>query len=160
MTICSAKKPKCIVIGLGNPILSDDRIGVYMAEQLRNDFSNIDFNVTASSGFHLLDYLMDYDRAIIIDSIVTRNDPPGSVKVYETVDFENFNPFSLHSTDLITAIEIWKQYRLPVPKNVSFIGIEVMNTTTFGEDFSPEIETLRETILESVREMLKQLLED
>lgn len=158
--VLSAGTSRTIVLGLGNPILSDDGIGVYIADRLRCHFPSVTVETTACAGFHLLDFILDYDHAVIIDSIVTHRHPPGSVLVFDAADFAHYDPFSIHSTDLISAMEIWKKYHLPVPKKVTFIGIEVNDTTTFGENFSGEVDRLRNEILESVKEKVQHVLEE
>ncbi|GAH17016.1 unnamed protein product [marine sediment metagenome] len=62
---------KTLILGLGNPILSDDGVGFCVAGELRGRLSQQEVTVmeTSMTGLSLLDLLAGYDRAIIIDAI-------------------------------------------------------------------------------------------
>ncbi|MGB2852819.1 MAG: hydrogenase maturation protease, partial [Dehalococcoidia bacterium] len=64
---------KTLVLGLGNPILSDDAVGLRVVEELegRVDQQEVKLVETTVAGLGLLDFLTGHDRAIIIDSIQT-----------------------------------------------------------------------------------------
>ena len=65
---------KTLVLGLGNPILSDDGVGLRVARAVESQLSQQEITVmeTSMGGLSLLDLLTGYDRAIIIDAIQTR----------------------------------------------------------------------------------------
>ena len=60
-----------IVIGLGNPVLSDDGVGPRVAAELKllSEKDDILVKEANTGGLGLLDLLAGYDRAIIIDAI-------------------------------------------------------------------------------------------
>ena len=64
---------KTLVLGLGNPILSDDGVGLRVARELENRLDQQEVTVveTSMAGLDLLDLLAGYDRAIIVDAIQT-----------------------------------------------------------------------------------------
>ena len=57
---------KSIVVGLGNPILTDDGVGNKVAEVLRNKVGpEVEVVEASLAGFNLLDLLTGYDTAIL-----------------------------------------------------------------------------------------------
>ncbi|MBI5956091.1 MAG: hydrogenase maturation protease, partial [Chloroflexi bacterium] len=80
---------KILVLGLGNPILSDDSVGWKVAEAVRQrvDCANVTVQETSLAGLSLLDLLVGYDRAILVDAIRTEDGRPGSVYVLAPEDF-------------------------------------------------------------------------
>jgi hydrogenase maturation protease len=72
---------KILVLGLGNPILTDDGIGVHVvraaAARCRRD--DVDFAEASVGGLRLLDSIAGYDRLILVDAIQTPGGKPGDV---------------------------------------------------------------------------------
>jgi hydrogenase maturation protease len=150
---------KDVIIGIGNPIISDDRIGIYAAQRLQTDLPDVDIKEASFSGFYLLDLVLGYDRAFFIDSIRTGNADLGDVNVYKLSDFQHVNPFSIHSTDIISAIESATEFGLDVPQQYYFITIEIKDNFTFSESFSDEIESIKEEIYHKIKEEIDLIRE-
>ena len=65
---------KTIILGLGNPILSDDGVGNRVALELEDKLAqrqDVTVIETSMSGLSLIDMLAGYDKAIIVDAIQT-----------------------------------------------------------------------------------------
>ncbi|OQY35417.1 MAG: hypothetical protein B6I38_01515 [Anaerolineaceae bacterium 4572_5.1] len=70
---------KTLVVGLGNPILTDDGVGVKVAYAVEEALApNIPENLTvteaSAGGLRLMELMVGYDRVILIDAIMTNND--------------------------------------------------------------------------------------
>jgi hydrogenase maturation protease len=81
-----------MVVGLGNPILGDDGVGWQIASELQNEVtipSDVTIECMAIGGISLMESLIGYDRAIIIDSIDTHQTPIGSIKAFKLGDLPN-----------------------------------------------------------------------
>ncbi len=147
-----------VIIGIGNTILSDDRIGIYIAERLKKELKDAEVQTSSSSGLNLMDHILGYERAIFIDSIKTGTGCLGQTSVYNMDDFENSTPFSIHTTDLINAIKICRRYGLDVPEQIFFIGIEVKDNSTFTESFSRQIDSMKDSIHKMVKEKIRDIM--
>ncbi len=79
---------KTLVLGMGNPILRDDRIGLRVLEELEGLFFDSDVTLRTSTlaGMNLLECLIGFDRAILVDAIQTGGEP-GSVYRLSPQDF-------------------------------------------------------------------------
>ena len=62
---------KTIVLGVGNPILQDDGVGIHVANQLKQHVNhpNVTIDEALTGGMNLLDLITGYDKAILIDAV-------------------------------------------------------------------------------------------
>lgn len=151
---------KKVLIGLGNTIVSDDRIGIYLAERLEKEKKDFEIIKTSFSGFNLVDLMLGYEKVIVVDSIKTGLNNIGNIEHYSLEDFEDIETFSIHTTDLISAIRTMRDFKLDVPEDISFIAVEVKDITTFKETFSDEIESLKNVIYENIKNKVFKIMEE
>ena len=148
---------KTIVLGLGNPILSDDGVGVWVARALEGRLNQQQITVVESSmgGLSLLDLLVNFDRAIIIDAIQTNEGKAGQVYRLEPEAFNATRHASTpHDVNFATALELGKRLGLALPQQIIIFAIEVEDVTTFGEECTPKV---REAIPVCVEIVIQEL---
>ncbi len=147
-----------VIIGLGNPILSDDGVGIFAARRIKEVLPPglpVEVKEASLAGFNLLDLLLGYDRAIIIDSIQTKNGKIG--EIYEfTPDAlkETVRLASIHDLNLATALEFGKMMKMPVPEKITIIAVEVEDNTTFKEGCSEKVAAAIPGIVEKITNYL------
>lgn len=149
-----------LVLGLGNPILTDDSIGHWVAKEIRGRVNHPGITVaeTSLSGLSLLDLLAGYDRAIIIDAIQTVGGKAGQIYRIEPEAFTaTRNAGSPHDVDFTTALKLGSQLKLDMPSKIDIFGIEVVDTCTFSEECTPEV---KEAIPACVEMIMQELKED
>lgn len=146
-----------IIIGLGNPILSDDSVGVLTARSLNNvqEVREVaDVQEVYAGGLRLLDHLVGYRRAIIIDAMQT-GAPPGTVRRFSISDLpKTRNLASTHDADLPTALAAGKALGMKLPGEIAIIGIEAEDVVNFGEKLTPAVERGMEEAIRLVREII------
>ncbi len=155
---------KTIVIGLGNPILSDDGVGVKVAYAVEDRLGDkIPKNVTITEasvgGLRLMELLEGYDRAIIIDAIQTKNGhPAGSIFTMDLADLREISPTqhsaSAHDTSLVTALDAGKEMGMKLPDDVIIFAVEVENILDFSEQPTPSVAAAIPKVTEMVLEIL------
>jgi len=134
---------KTLVLGLGNPILSDDSVGLRIAEELKTLYNEQEVTVMATdiAGLGLLDFMLGYDKVIIIDSIQTKKGRVGQVYRLDAQDFATTrHAASPHDVNLATALELGKRLGLAIPQEIVIFAIEAQDVTTFSESLTPEVE--------------------
>lgn len=136
-------KPPLIILGMGNELLGDDGVGVYVAEKLSSLIdSNNEIYITTTNygGLRILDLLQGYQSAIIIDAITTGIRPQGSVSRFEGTRFiKTMRLVSYHDINFVTTLRLAKLMRIPVPKNIIVFGIEIAQAIEFREGLSPDV---------------------
>ena len=133
---------KTLILGLGNPILSDDGVGLRVARALedRLDWPDITVMETSVAGLDFLDLLAGYDRAIIIDAIQTREGRVGQIYKFEPEAFDATRHVSTpHDVNFATALELGNRLGLPLPQQITIFAIEVANVSSFSEECTTEV---------------------
>jgi hydrogenase maturation protease len=136
---------KTIIIGVGNPILTDDCAGVTVArmmhERLRGR-TDIEAVTLSAGGIRLLDAMTGYDRAIIIDAMAPASGPAGTLRRLSLDDLGGtWNTASIHDMNLPTAIAVGRMLGMSLPGQVDIWGIEGKDLETFGEEPTPGVAT-------------------
>jgi hydrogenase maturation protease len=150
---------KTLVLGLGNPILSDDSVGIRVAHEVADQLNNPQVTVaeTSAAGLSLLDSIVGYDKVIIIDAIQTKEGQAGQLYRMEPEDFSFTKHFSSpHQINLVTALELGKMLNLDMPQKISVFAVEAKDITSFNEECTPEVE---QAIPEVVKMVLQELNE-
>ncbi len=144
--------PATLVIGLGNPILTDDGVGWRVAQELRNLLQNgpdnslagaVEITEACLGGLSLAEMMVGYERVIVIDAIMTRGGVPGTVIHLKLADLPGtLNTASSHDTNLITALEALRRFDAVVPPDdaVDIVAVEAENVLTFSEQCTPAVE--------------------
>jgi hydrogenase maturation protease len=149
---------KTLVIGLGNPILRDDGVGLRVAEALeaRLEWREATVIGTSLAGLDLLDTLTGYDRAIIIDAIQTGRGKPGEIYRLDVEALKNTrHAASIHDVNLATALELGRRLGLDLPRQIDILAVEVADTGHFSEECTPEVAKAVPRCVEMIVEELK-----
>ncbi|MBE9508713.1 MAG: hydrogenase maturation protease [Chloroflexi bacterium] len=135
---------KTLVLGMGNTILRDDGIGIYVAQAAAERFQRDDvtFDEASVGGMRLLDVIGGYERIIMVDAIKTRDGKPGDVYRLHPDDLRvSLHAGSTHDLSLPGALALGRGLGLPLPDDEDFviIAIEVEDVLTFGEECTPAV---------------------
>lgn len=147
-------KMNILILGIGNPILTDDAVGVLVARSL----SDVDAVVEEASigGVALLDFILGYDKVILVDG-VKKSDPPGTVSILDQNQIKRaLHASSTHDMAFSEAIELgYTVYPDEMPSEIVVVGIEVQDVTTVSET---PTEPVRNAVPEAVQ-TIKTLVE-
>jgi hydrogenase maturation protease len=147
---------KTLVLGMGNPILSDDGAGIRVAQEVgkKIDAPQITVSETGASGLSLLDSIIGYDKVIIVDAIQTEKGKAGQIYRMGPKDFSSAKHLlSPHQINLVTALELGKMLDLAMPQKIAIFAVEAKDITNFGETCTPEVER-------AIPEVVKMVLEE
>lgn len=136
--------PRTLVLGLGNPVLSDDGAGLHVARALRRRLRgrrNVVVEESCRGGLYLMEQMVDFDRAIIVDAILT-GAPPGTLHRLTPASIPTQHSASGHDANLPTALALGRQTgaHLPADEEILLVGIEAADTETFNETCTPPVE--------------------
>jgi len=131
---------KPLVLGLGNDLLGDDGIGIHTARRVAGELSDVADVVESSlHGVALLDLLIGYEKAVIIDAITTGRHPPGTILELSPDDFRPAISPSPHYTGLPDMIRIARELQIDFPKEIRIIAVEIADASTVGGPMSPPV---------------------
>ncbi|MGA2465037.1 MAG: hydrogenase maturation protease [Thermodesulfobacteriota bacterium] len=144
---------KTLLLGLGNPILTDDSVGLRVVRELGERITKEDVHIEEATfaNIDILDVVSSYDRLIIIDSIKTEGGRPGQLYQLGLDDFRSTLHLSCpHDINLATALELGRQLEMDIPKEIRIYAIEVEDNQTFSETCSPSVEGSIPGIVEEI----------
>ena len=150
---------KTLVLGLGNPILSDDGVGLHVARTLQSKINQSEITVMESSmsGLSLLELLIGFDRAIIIDAIHTGEGKVAGIYRLDPSVFDATHPAAItHDVSFAAALEFGNRLGLALPQKITIFAIEVGDVSNFSEEFTAEVECAIPVCLEKVIQELNE----
>jgi hydrogenase maturation protease len=149
---------KTIVLGVGNPILQDDGVGIHVINELRehlND-SRVILDIAYTGGMNLLDIIRGFDKVILVDAIKQEDSKTGEVKRFSLTEAPAVHSCNPHDVSLSEALVLAKQLgEEHLPQEIVVIGIVVKNTIDFGEKLSREVASAVPTAVSLVLTELK-----
>ncbi len=135
---------KTLIIGLGNPILTDDGVGVKVAQELEEQVdleSHPELTITEASagGLRLMEAMLGYERVVLIDAFYLNPEStrPGKIHHLTLDDLRTVSPTqhstSAHDTSLVTALDAAQKMGYQIPGEFSIYAVEVENILEFSE---------------------------
>jgi hydrogenase maturation protease len=143
-----------IIIGIGNPVLTDDSVGLKIADGLRDRLRGrpgIVVTQLCCGGINLMETMAGHDRAIIIDAITGGGGNPGTVYAFGPDELsQTRNTWSSHDASLSVAMELGGAVGLPLPADVRIWAVEADDVWTFSEDLTPDVQRAVPRVVEDV----------
>ena len=136
---------RTLVLGLGNPILTDDGVGVYVVRAVADRWSGrcaCDFQEACVGGLRLLEVIAGYERLILVDAILTPDGAPGQIYRLTPDDLRSsLHAGSTHDLSFQGALAWGRRMGmvLPPPEGISMIAIEADDVLTFGEGLTSAV---------------------
>lgn len=150
---------RTLVLGLGNPILGDDAVGLKAAALVRQRLppdSAVEVDVDYWGGLRLMERLAGYDRAIILDAICTGLRPPGTLLRLRPDDMATQHTASAHDISLPTALRLAAEMKLKMPDDIQIIAVEAESVLEFDEHCTPAVEAALPEVAEAVLVQLER----
>lgn len=164
---CLPKLPPIILVGLGNPILGDDGVGWTIAAQVRAQLQQqaspppmVDIECLSLGGLSLMERLIGYERAILIDAVTLQPSSPGKLHVLpldQLPDPAIGHLGSSHDTSLQTAIRLGRSLGASLPSEILVVGIEISPIQDFSEQLSPPVSAAVPGAVQMILHLLNQL---
>ncbi len=146
---------KCVVIGIGNPFLQDDRAGVVVVEQLERDHLACQTEVVYTVGFEVMDKVRGYERAIIVDACKLGHAPGSILEVSVDDIFTTHALVNSHAITLGTSLKTgYVCFPEEMPQDIRILLIEVKEIKEFTQQMSPEVEGAVAEVVERIRNMV------
>jgi hydrogenase maturation protease len=152
---------RVLVVGLGNPVLRDDAVGIRLARDFRQRWEGRDgagdrseaspqgaidlhfIEECSVGGLTLAEQLAGYDRGVILDSMRTRDGCPGDWYSFTASALRpTMNLGSVHDVNFATALELGRRTGLALPpdEQIVIFAVEIEDNLTFDERMSDALE--------------------
>ncbi|MBM4271953.1 MAG: hydrogenase maturation protease [Deltaproteobacteria bacterium] len=152
---------RTLILGMGNPILSDDGVGLSIANIIRERFSysHVDVASSVMIGLSLFDLIVGYDMLFIVDAMTSRDGKTGDLRKISEQDRQGtLHLFSSHGLNIFELMNLGRLCELKMPCLAAVYGIEIGNDVTFGSTLSPGLKEKLPAIAEEIIADITSLL--
>ena len=136
-----------LVLGMGNPYLRDDAVGIRLARYLRRRLGEVPgvryVEECSVGGLGILDLVAGHDRLVVLDSIEAGENPGSWVRFDGSALRESMNLRNVHDTNLATALELGRRLglRIPAEREVHVFAVQIEVNLTFAERMTEALES-------------------
>jgi hydrogenase maturation protease len=143
-----------LIVGLGNPLLGDDGVGWRVVQIVERELQSgagppgadpqidVDFDFVSVGGLGLMERLIGYRRAILVDAMTSGQGPPGTVRCFALdalPDLASGHSASAHDATLPTALAVGRSAGAALPDEVTIVAIESAACVDFSEHLTPPV---------------------
>jgi len=148
---------KIVILGVGNLLLSDEGVGVHVANELMEINLPTEVSVVegGTDGFRLLNVITEADRLIVIDA-VRGGAEPGSIYRFDIDDVRNCPSgfkTSVHQIGILEVIDLSEL--IGKRPHTTIIGIEP-KSIEMGMELTPDIKSKVPRMIDLIFEELKK----
>jgi len=153
---------RTVVLGLGNPVLCDDGVGLAVVAALKQllkaaPIPGVDVLASTRAGFELIDLLRDYRRAILVDCLALPDPQPGRVRRLGLDDVAGSSRLvNVHDLSVEVAFQLAERLGIPMPTEVEILAVEAADTSTICEELTPAVEAAVDPLSHEIYEDLKR----
>ena len=146
-----------LILALGNPILTDDRVGLEVGRQLhaRLPAGTTELEEASVGGHELLHILEGRDRVVIVDAVEAGHLEPGEVREVELASLERtYAPITPHNAGLLDCLKVGRALGMHMPADLVVFAIGVEEARTLSEQMTPRVAAAVPAIVDHVFERL------
>lgn len=152
-----------LVLGLGNPLLADDAVGWHVAQALAARlaadpvlaadpaFADVEIDHLAAGDLSLMERLVGYRRAVLVEATVTGEHPPGTVRHYRPTESGgrvaphagtalDASPSTAHDASLATVLATGRSLGADLPTEITTVVVEAVRVGELGAELAPAVE--------------------
>jgi hydrogenase maturation protease len=132
-----------VVIGVGNPAIADDAIGIEVARWLKKNlagYPGITVSEVYNGGLELMEAMAGFDKAVLVDAIVTGSAPGTIHRVTLDEVATCRNTSTTHNGSISIALEFGRISGVKIPETIHVWAVEAGDVTTFREGLTAEVQ--------------------
>ena len=144
-----------LVLGVGNLLLKDEGVGIHVIQALEKEGlpPNVSLMDGGTGGLHLIGWIQDYNRIIMVDATLDHN-PPGTIRLIRPRYATDFPPLmSAHEIGLRDMIEAMiLTEKLP---DIQLIVVSAEDISEVGMELTPAVEAAVPEVVEMVKQIIQ-----
>lgn len=149
------QQPNTLILGVGNLLLKDEGVGIHVIQALEKEElpSHVSLMDGGTGGLHLLSWIQDYDRIIMVDATLD-DQPPGTIRLLRPRYSSDFPPLmSAHEIGLKDMIEAMiLTEKLP---DILLLVVSTENINEVGMELTPAVEAAVPQVIAHIRKLLE-----
>ena len=142
-TCVNSERINVAVLGLGNPVLTDDAVGLHVAAEVdrllrEHPIAGVTVLTSTRAGFELIDLLAGYTHVMIIDCLEIPNSIPGRVRRLDPSRLSgSARLVGVHDISVADAFELASTLGTRMPDTVEIYAVEGGDMLTLSEELTP-----------------------
>jgi len=128
-----------VIVGMGNPLLSDDGVGLHAARALGRSFPAAAVQTIPMIGMDLLDLIAGHNSLCLVDAMTSGAVPVGAVTRLQEPG-QGLHIASSHGPDLHVVLSLGRSLGLHIPHIILIYGIEIGRNIPYGETLTPGLQ--------------------
>ena len=141
---------KTLIVGLGNSLMQDDGVGIYIAENVKPDLEKEIF-ICGPDVFKILNAITNHKRIILLDA-VDAGLTPGTIICLKESGLFKFNNLSRssHQISMLEALKLMRQTREELSDvEIFFIGVQI-EESVLNKPLSKEVRKSADVLLKYI----------
>jgi len=137
------QRGRSIIIGLGNPLLTDDAVGPRVSRLVHQMLQSpdLEFSELAVGGVELMETIIGFKNAVIIDAILTERGTPGTCYLLDLARGPVTRHACMsHEIGLLEGVELGRRLGLRVPDFLRVYAVKIVDPFTFGTKMTDRVE--------------------
>ena len=151
-------KPRVLVLGIGNILLSDEGVGVHVINRFQEIFDlpdSVEIIDGGTMGLDLMPYFEGKSHVFVVDAVSADGEKPGTIQRFSGSDVmtmlgERISPHQIGLSDLLACTAVDTQ----LPDNIVLLGI-VPESLDTSLDMTPTIQTRVDTLVRMLQAELE-----
>ena len=154
-----------VVLGLGNPVLTDDAVGLKVVEALERlleaqPVPGVAVLASTRAGFELIDMLQGFRHALIVDALELPEPRAGHVQLLDMANVAGSARLNMmHEISITAAFELAAKLGIAMPEKVEIYAVEAADTRTLSEELTAEVAAAVEPLAEQLYARAVELVE-
>lgn len=134
-----------VVLGLGNPVLTDDAAGLHVVKELERllalrSVPGVTVEASLRAGFELIDLLHGYHQALIVDCLDLPDAVPGRIRQLTLESVAGIARLvNVHELSISSAFKLAHSMGIAMPEQVEIFAIEAYDVRTISEELTPDV---------------------
>ncbi len=148
---------RTIIIGIGNPILGDDGVGIHVIRELKELVEDPDIVIEEAftGGLNLLDMIVGFDRAILVDAVSKKDVEIGEVMVVDATKMQSAHSMNPHDVSFPEALKLARKLgEKKIPAEITLVGINILGEYEFNEGLSQMVRLAIPQALDEINRLL------
>lgn len=134
--------PKIAVVALGNDKMGDDAAALAASRELQKKFaSRVTFIEIPAAGFALFDKIEHCDKVLILDSISTNHNKPGTIIKLHKTDLTKILSWSPHYVGVPEIFKFAEQMQIRLPDDLLILAIKIEDAYRINDGLSVAVQS-------------------
>ena len=144
---------KAALVGFGNELHGDDAVGLIVARRIYDSLEDreaVDLLELCTSDFGVMERLIGYGRAVIVEALVAEEAEVGTVTRVDLPESSGHCYGSPHTGGFSAALGLARKLGLAVPAPIAVYGIAIRQPPSFADGLSEELAARIPGIVETI----------